>query len=72
MQREPAQQDHQGHGVPELLGGGQGRGPLQHAGLGGPAHRAQEQHGQGEEDGNAYGTWEITDTEMGGNFKQAN
>lgn len=62
MQRDPAQQNHEGQRVPQMVGVGEGRGPLEHTGLRASTHRYQEQHRQRKKDGDAYGTWEtITD-----------
>ncbi len=59
MQGDPAQQSHGGQRVPQLLGGGKDRGPLEHTGLRGSTHTDQEEDRQGKKDGNAYGTWEM-------------
>lgn len=56
MQRDPAQQNHEGQRVPQMVGGGEGRGPLEHTGLRASTHRYQEQHRQRKKDGDAYGT----------------
>lgn len=62
MQSDPAQQQHRGQRVPQLVSGGEGRRPLEHIGLRGSTHTDQEQHRQRKKRGNAYGTWEaITD-----------
>ena len=59
MQSDPSEQQHGGQRVPQLLRGGEGRGPLEHGGLRGAAHTDQEQHRQWEEDGDAYSTLET-------------
>ncbi len=56
MQSDPAQQKHEGQRVPQLVSGGEGRGPLEQTGVRGPTYADQEQHGQRKKDGNAYGT----------------
>lgn len=44
MQTDPAQQQHNSQGVPKVVSGREGRGPLEHTGLRGLAHRNQKQH----------------------------
>lgn len=56
MQRDPAQQNHEGQRVPQMVSGGEGRGPLEHTGLRASTHRYQEQHRQRKKNRDAYGT----------------
>lgn len=63
MQSDPSQQEHGGHRVPQLVTGGERRGPLEDGGMGGSTHTDQEEHRQRKKDGNAYGTWD-TDTQI--------
>lgn len=56
MQSDPAQQNHEGQRVPQLVRGGEGRGPLEQTGLRGSTHTDEKQNRQGKKDGDAYGT----------------